>query len=109
MSLRKTEIIDFVSINATDNMIVLSIADDEGWANEDKHIDLLEEKINTYLYYVDSNGIWADFPDCKGKKIKIDVILRKKIPTVGKEFLEHCKKSVLKYGILFEFYQYSGK
>jgi len=75
MSVEQTKIIDFVGFEKTTGSIVLTISDHLDWSeNQQKnHIKLLQDKINTYLSYIEGGQIFRDYPDARNHR-KIYVI-----------------------------------
>jgi hypothetical protein len=53
MSVDQTNIVDFISINSSGN-VVLTISDHLEWDNEGRHIYILQEKLNKYLAFIES-------------------------------------------------------
>ena len=53
MSVDQTKIIDIIS-KSKDGEIVLTISDHLDWKNLQEHLLLLQEKINTYLTFLES-------------------------------------------------------
>ncbi len=62
MSVDQTQVIDVVSKDPK-GTIVLSISDHLDWDNTKQHLLILQEKINTYLNFVDSGEICEKYPD----------------------------------------------
>src|SRR5690348_14076985 len=52
MSIQKTNVVDWLGIEKGTGHIVLTVLDDVGWEDEQKHLELLEEKLNSYLAFV---------------------------------------------------------
>jgi hypothetical protein len=88
MSLDNSSVVDAVGIEKADGSVVLSIIDSWGWEDESYHLEALQEKLNAYFGFVESGQIYESYPDAVGKALRIDVIGRYPIPTVGIAFLE---------------------
>jgi hypothetical protein len=74
MSVDQTEVVDFVHLDPKSDEVLLSISDQLGWdEDEGEHLLLLQEKLNTYLGYVEGGQLTSDFPHLKGKPIVIRV------------------------------------
>jgi hypothetical protein len=56
MVIDETSMIDFVSVDDADN-VNLTISDHLDWAATEKHLMLLQEKINTYCKYVENGHL----------------------------------------------------
>jgi hypothetical protein len=104
MSIEQTNIIDFLSINA--DAVVLTISDHLDWDQENKHLLLLQEKINSYLAFVESGEILKKYPDSMGRRPVISVKVMYEPNAEAFEFFSEVKKVVSDIGIGFQ-YEYT--
>jgi hypothetical protein len=72
MAIDNLEIIDFVSIDRNDN-VVLTISDHLPWDNENTHLLILQNKLNVYLSAIESGDLLEKYPEAKGRQIIINV------------------------------------
>jgi hypothetical protein len=79
--------LDYVSVNKESGHVVLSISDDLDWDEQQRHLLLLQDKLNFYLGFIESDQIYIDYPDAKGREIDIRIYCQYTIPEVGVEFL----------------------
>ncbi len=107
MSVDQTQVIDVVS-KGKDGTIVLSISDHLDWKNTKQHLMILQEKINTYLSFVDSGEIYEKYPEAKGHAIQIDVRFHYQPSMEGCAFLAKVKPIVEESGYSFRFELLSG-
>ncbi len=56
MAIDETSVIDFVSVHDANN-VNLTISDHLDWAEMEKHLMLLQEKINTHCKYVENGQL----------------------------------------------------
>ena len=101
MSIINSKIIDF--INEKENKIVLTIYDHMEWDNNNKHMYLLQEKINAYLVAIESGQLDKLYPPSKGKQIMINVILKYPPNEIGIIFFAKVKETLLHSGYNFEY------
>lgn len=94
MSVLDRKIIDFGHVD--DDKITLCISDHIPWNDEimSAHLNVLQDKINDYLDFIDSGQIYEQFGN-KGKKPNIKVIFCYEPVKESVEFLEKSK-SILK-------------
>ena len=77
MSIEQTEVIDAIGINDLTGDVILTITDYFEWINNDpKHLNLIQEKLNTYLRFIESGEIINAYPDAKNRAVLIDVIYK---------------------------------
>ena len=77
MSIEDANIIDLVGIDRGDGNVILTISDHLPWDEDvENHLWLLQEKINTYLAYIETGQILKDIPDAMSKNIIIDIVAK---------------------------------
>jgi hypothetical protein len=91
MSIVDTEKIDIIGTDKNTGEVILTISDHLDWSNEVSHMEILQEKLNTYIDFIEGGQLLEDYPDGKEKKIKIDIISQYEFSETGKEFLDKVK------------------
>lgn len=76
MSIEQTNKVDSIGIDKITGECVLTISDHLDWTNNTDHYLLLQEKINSYLAFIESGEIIEVYPKAKDKKIRIDIIFK---------------------------------
>ena len=104
MSVENKEIIDFISIDKS-NKIVLTISDHLKWDNKDDHSLILQDKINAYLEVIESGQIYDIYPDAKDKNFIIQLAMKYKPNKRANDFLESIKLFLKNSNYEFKFYQ----
>lgn len=106
MSVENKEIIDIVSIDKEGNAI-LTIADHLPWDEENEHLLLLQDKINSYLGAIEDGQLYEAYPNAKNRNIIIRVVALNSPNKDGFLFLERVKGILTSAGYGFEFRQKS--
>jgi hypothetical protein len=75
MSVDQTDKIDFFVVDKEKTQVVLIIADHLDWEEFDEgdHLELLQEKINSYLHFVEGGQLIETRPDLEGIPVVIRV------------------------------------
>ena len=77
MSIDQTNVVDAIGVDNATGDVVLTIADHLEWTGSDnEHLLLLQEKLNTYLSFVESGELLEAYPDAKGRTVLIDVVCK---------------------------------
>jgi hypothetical protein len=76
MSVDQKDVVDAVSRSRETGDVTLTISDHLEWDQPLEHIFTLQEKINSYLAFIESGQIWEHCADAKEKKILIQVMFR---------------------------------
>ena len=99
MSINQTNIIDAIGIRR-EGKVILTISDHHSW-DENCHLQLLQDKINAYLQFIESGQILEDYPNAAGKEVVIETVMKYR-PTPGAiSFLEEAKEIIKGAGFDF--------
>jgi hypothetical protein len=96
MAVMDSNVVDAISLNDKD-VAVLSIIDELPW--EGDHLLFLQEKLNTYISFIESGEIYSSYPQAKNKDLAIKIISRYEIDKEGKCFLDQVKPILSKMGV----------
>lgn len=103
MGLRETNQIDLMAVEKETGYINLFIVDAEDWEDEDEHILLLQEKINTYLSFIESGEVYETYPEAEGKQFVIKVHAKYRCTEWGEKFLEKANEILENAGFGFRY------
>ncbi|WP_261316788.1 DUF6572 domain-containing protein [Rhizobium leguminosarum] len=82
---------------------MLTITDHLEWTGSDnEHLLLLQEKLNTYLGFVESGEMLETYPDAKGKAVLIDVVCKYPPSQQAQGFYSQVAQIVEGAGIKFQ-------
>lgn len=77
MSVDQTNIVDAIGVDNSTGEVVLTIVDQFEWTGSDnEHLLLLQEKLNTYLSFVESGEMLETYPGAKNRTVLIDVVCK---------------------------------
>src|ERR1700733_5033706 len=97
MSVSDSNVIDIISTDPNGN-IILTISDHLEWDEELEHILLLQNKINSYLNFIESGQLHTDYPTSKGKNIIINIYAKFFPNDSAEKFLGMAKAAVQSAG-----------
>ena len=72
MTVEQSELIDTVSLDLAAGTCTLGILDDLVW--DDAHLQLLQAKLNSYLRFIESGEIYAQYPAAQGQDFAIEIL-----------------------------------
>jgi hypothetical protein len=104
MSVEEKNKIDIIT-NDKQGILVLTISDHLEWDSDSEHLLILQEKINSYLDFIESGQIYEIYPSVVGKKIMIQIVFKYLPSKTGEEFLEKVDELIKRNGYDFNFYQ----
>ena len=86
MSVENIAVIDAVGVERHSGKVILTISDHLDWNDEREHLSALQEKINTYLRFIESGEIDETYPDALGRARVIDVVAKHRPTNGAQEF-----------------------
>ncbi len=107
MSITETKVVDIIAVPEWEpDNVVLVITDHLEWgdkAQQGEHLLLLQEKINTYIAFIESGELLESYPPAKGKKPKIRINGLYELPEQGETFIDRVTEVLKGVGIELEF------
>lgn len=100
MSIEDQDSIDAIGID-NEGVVVLTISDHLAW--DDKHLLLLQEKINIYLAFLESGEVFESYPDSRGREFKINIMCKYEPTTLATRFLSQCTDIINQLGFQFDY------
>lgn len=92
MSIDQLDKIDIISTDKQGET-VLYIADHFEWMEEEKHLLLLQDKINAYLQFIESGQIFEEY-QAASTKISIAVVFQNDPPKTALPYLSRFKEII---------------
>ena len=100
MTIEQTDVIDFISKDESEN-IVLTISDHLEWDVDNEHLYLLQEKLNSYLRFLESGEVYESYEGSKGKNFIIKVSCKYLPNKTSEDFLKKAEKAINEAGFSF--------
>lgn len=100
MSVDQTNVVDAIGIDDVIGDVVLTITDQLEWSESDNdHLLLLQEKLNTYLRFVESGEMLEAYPIAKGRSVLIDVVCKYPLSQQAQEFYSQVAQIIESAGM----------
>ncbi len=106
MSVLEAATIDMWGIPKWDqSKVVLGISDHVGWEQEQEgeHLLLLQEKLNTYIAFIESGEINETIPSAQGKAPIIRITGKYPLSEQAELFIDQATETLKEAGIELEF------
>jgi hypothetical protein len=100
MSIEDTSVVDFIGHN--DNVVTLTVTDHLEWGN-DEHLLLLQEKLNTYLAFIESDELLSAYPQSENKKKHISVVCKFPPDEQAETLFSNCRVIIENAGFSFSY------
>jgi hypothetical protein len=100
MSVDQTDVVDAIGIEKQSGDVILTVTDHLGWCESEKeHLFLLQEKLNTYLRFVESGEILEAYPEAKGRGVVIEIVCKYPPSMQGRDFIDRVAGVVRSAGV----------
>lgn len=104
MSVEDKNVIDIITIDK-EGMFVLTISDHLAWDDQNEHLLLLQDKINSYLDFIENGQLADSYPEKADEKIMIQIVFKYQPNKTAEEFLGVVKSLLNEKGHIFKFYR----
>ena len=101
MSVEEAKFVDAIGIERDSGQVVLTITDHLVWDIANEHLVALQEKINSYVGFIDSGELLKEYARAIGRKVRIDVVCKYPPSADGERFLAAARTAVEGVGIGF--------
>jgi len=98
MSIIDKDKIDSIGIDKENGNVILGISDQLDWSNEYEHLIMLQDKINSYLNFIESGEIYESYPKAKDRNIEIMIYAKYDITEKGEEFFNFAYNTIVESG-----------
>src|ERR1700730_9542867 len=107
MTVEDVDKVDRIGVDRKTGDVHLLISDHLDWdQNEGEHLLVLQDKLNTYLEFVESGQLYAKYPRAVGKKIVFEVMGKFALSKEANKFYQIVGKAVQDYGCSLQFVHY---
>jgi hypothetical protein len=101
MSVEETNVIDFVSLDKETGKVCLAVSDHLPWSGE--HLVTLQEKLNSYLRFLESGEVYDSYPPAKGREFVIQLLTLHRPDEQARVFLERVGAVIANAGFTLTF------
>ena len=104
MAVDEPDKIDFTVISKEQTYVTLIIVDHLDWLeNEGEHLLMLQDKLNTYLEFIEGGELVQSMPHAAGLPIIISIYGKYPLSQEATKFLGLARGTVMKAGFSLEF------
>jgi hypothetical protein len=102
MSVEQSNVIDLITVDKEDGHITLIISDGLEWGT-DRHLLKLQDKLNSYLSFIQSGDLLRKYPAAQGKRVHLDLVCKFTPDEESKQFLQLCAEAIMDAGYQFRY------
>ena len=109
MAIEKTNVVVAVGIEKSTGDVILTIADHLDWeSSETEHLQMLQDKLNTYLRFIESGELLQTYPSAVGRRPVISLVGRCEPSAAALRFVATARQTIEAAGFGFRFEQHAG-
>lgn len=104
MGILDAGVVDWLGIEKLTGAVVLTLVDDEDWVDEQRHLALLQNKLNTYLAFIESGEVIQRVKSDLGRAIpdstpiKVNILAKYDLPVSANSSLEDARRAFVGAG-----------
>ena len=99
MAVSDKDKIDSIGIDNKFGNVILTINDDSSWRDEYQHLTILQDKINSYLEFIDNGELYKNYPNAEGKRIERLINFKNGITPKCEAYLNRIRNKLVILGI----------
>ena len=88
--IEKTDTIDSLAYEQDTSSLILLLTDGMDWSDMNRHLLLLQDKLNTYICYIDSGQYKEKYPNVKSVELRVSFLFEE--PEICHKLLERAKQ-----------------
>lgn len=89
-NIEKTDTIDGLAYEQDTSSLILLLTDGMDWSDMNRHLLLLQDKLNTYIWYIDSEQYKEKYPNVKSVELRVSFLFAE--PEICRKLLERAKQ-----------------
>jgi HEPN domain-containing protein len=98
MTIEQTNVVDLIGHDEESNRINLVISDHLEWDDKNEKLLLLQEKINSYLAFLEGGEIYEHYPDAEYEGFVIELVSKYEPNEEAEKFLNLAKNTIIEAG-----------
>lgn len=104
MTVAQSGVVDWLGIEKPTGHVSLTVVDDINWSDEQNHLLLLQEKLNTYLAFIESGEVFERLVEEVGRRVpdttpvKVVILAKFDLPPRAQAFVEHAAEAFRRAG-----------
>lgn len=99
MTIEDANVVDFITVDNESGDYWLSISDHLSWEKEAEHLLLLQEKVNSYLAFVENGELENGYPESRLKNVVINIGFKYPPPALALQFIELARTTLRGTGL----------
>ena len=104
MSIEQTDVVDAIGVQQESGEVFLTITDHLDWkGGNQNHLLLLQEKVNTYLAFVESGELLETYPDAKDRAVVINIVGKYPLSDEARQFIKQASSVISGAGMKLNF------
>lgn len=101
MAIENAMVVDETHINEEAKRVFLVIVDELSWDNENEHLKMLEDKVNSYIKFYRSGQVLQLYPESEDYEVVITAVFKEELSEYAKVVASELGKSIENLGLSF--------
>lgn len=93
LNIENTNSIDGLAFEQETSSLILLLADGMDWIDMNRHLLLLQDKLNTYIWYIDSRQYEEKYPNVERIEVRVSFLFKE--PEICHKLLDRAEQVLL--------------
>ena len=93
MNIENTDTIDGLAFKQETSSLILLLADGMDWIDMNRHLQLLQDKLNTYIWYIESRQYEEKYPNVERIEVRVSFLFKE--PEICHKLLDATEQVLL--------------
>ena len=93
MNIENTDTIDGLAFKEETSSLILLLADGMDWIDMNRHLQLLQDKLNTYIWYIESRQYEEKYPNVERIEVRVSFLFKE--PEICHKLLDAAEQVLL--------------
>ena len=93
MNIENTDTIDGLAFKQETSSLILLLADGMDWIDMNRHLQLLQDKLNTYIWYIESRQYEEKYPNVERIEVRVSFLFKE--PEICHKLLDAAEQVLL--------------
>lgn len=90
LNIENIDSIDGLAFKQETSSLILLLADGMDWIDMNRHLMLLQDKLNTYIYYIDSRQYEEKYPNVERIEVRVSFLFKE--PEICHKLLDRAEQ-----------------
>lgn len=99
MTVADLKTVDAIGEDSVTGKVILNIFDHLSWQNEQDHLQILQEKINSYFEFIETGQLFEEYPIATNRSLEILILGKYPLTPRARAFIVQANGVAVQLGV----------